>query len=284
MTTSEKLSGKQDYQIDELTKKPVWEPPPDIDERAKQVQEEETINPRADILQETIIPKIKGLDILKEGIYTVDLEKTINDMFLVIKNMESQLEKVLTINTLLRKDLNEAKEVAAELNKSKLKLEGTIERMEGEVPSKRELQMEIDQLIEERNRAQISIIEMKSQVKKMQKSVIQHQQKSGNLEEEKQDVIKEVDYLESRLSNAAEKINQYKKEINILLGERLIHEEKIKSLESDLQETLDEKYRLTKEIEMSKKAVDELSSTLSDKKLRVKKSFYQSEDPKTKKT
>jgi chromosome segregation ATPase len=268
MTTSEKLPVNQDDQINE---------------GVVQAEEEETINPLADIPREAIMPKMKGLDILKEGIYTVDLEKTINDMFLVIKNMESQLEKALTINTLLEKDLSEAKEVIAELKDSKSKLEDTIERMESEAPSKRELQMEIDQMIEERNNAEISIREMKSQVKKMQETVIQHQQRSGNLEEEKQDVITEIDYLESRLRDAAKEINHCKKEVNTLRGEKLIHEEKIKSLESDLQETLDEKYRLIRDIKTSKKAVDELSSTLSDKKLRAKKSFYKSEDQETKK-
>ncbi len=276
MTTSEKLPGKQDYQINELTENPAWETLSDIDERVTQVQEAETINPR-----KIIMPKIKGLDILKEGIYTVDLEKTINDMFLVIKNMESQLEKALSLNTLLEKDLNEAKEVTTGLKESESKLKRTIERMEGEAPSNRELQMEIDQMIEERNSAQISIREMKSQVKKMQESVIWHQQKSANLTEEKQDVIAEIDYLESRLREAAEEINHCTKEVNILRGQKLIHEEKIKTLESDLRETLDEKYRLIRDIKISKKAVDELSSTLSDKKLRAKKSFYQSEEQKT---
>jgi len=267
MTTSEKLPGNQDAQIDE---------------GVLQAEEEETINPHADIPREAIMPKMKGLDILKEGIYTVDLEKTINDMFLVIKNMESQLEKALSINTLLEKDLSEAKEVIVGLKESKSKLEDTIERMESEAPAKRELQMEVDQLIEERNSAEISIREMKSQVKIMQELVTQHQQRSGNLEEEKRDVIAEVDYLESRLEDAAKKINCLNKEINILSGEKLIHEEKIKSLASNLQETLDEKHRLIKDLTTSKEAVDEFRSSLADKKLRAKKSFYQSEEKKTK--
>ncbi len=269
MTTFEKLPGKQDDQIDE---------------GFVQVEEEEMINPLADSPREATVPKMKGLDILKEGIYTVDLEKTINDMFLVIKNMESQLEKALTINTLLAKDLSEAKEVIAGLKRSKSNLVDTIERMESEAPSKRELQMEIDQLIEERNGAEISIREMKSQVKKMQELVIQHQRRSGNLEEEKQDVIAEVNYLESRLEDAAERIIHLKKEVNIFKGEKLITEEKMKSLESNMQETLDEKYQLVRDIKTSKKAVDDLRSSLSDKKLRAKKSFYKSEDQKTKKT
>jgi chromosome segregation ATPase len=266
MTTSEKLPGTQDDQIDK---------------GFVQAGEGETNNPMPDITREAIMPKMKGLDILKEGIYTVDLEKTINDMFLVIKNMESQLEKALSINSLLEKDLSEAKEVIAGLKEEKSKSESIIERMESEIPSKRELQMENEQLIEERNGAEISIREMKAQVKKMQELVIQHQQKSGELEEEKRDVIAEIDYLESRLQEAAGRITHLNKEINILRGEKLINEEKIKSLESNLQVTLDEKRRLIRDITTSIEAVDDLRYSLSDKKLRAKKAFYQSEDQKT---
>ena len=58
---------------------------------------------------------------------------------------------------------------------------------------------------------------MKAQVKKMQELVIQHQQKSAELQEEKRDVIAEIDYLESRLQEAAGRITYLNKEINIFL-------------------------------------------------------------------
>jgi len=274
MNTIDKSKGKQDQEVDDLIKKPAWKNLPDIDERVKKVLQEGFAEPQPDIAKEAIMPKIKGLEILKEGVYAIDLEKTINDMFMVMKSMEAQLERVLTINSQLEKDRNEAKEVIVELKESKSQLEDKIASMEAELPSKRELQMEIEQLIEERNNIQPRIRDQESKVKKMQETVIQHQRRVGNLEEEKRDAIAEIDFLESRLNTAAEKIKSNNNEINELKGERLAHVEKIKTLEAELTAALDDKYRFINELKMSQKAVAELHSAISEKKLQAKRSFY----------
>ena len=99
----------------------------DFSERVKEVLEEETPDeiPQAQTVKskETLMPKIRGLDILKEGGYEVDFEKTIQDMFAVIKNMENQLEKVMGINDLLERDLKETNDLNAELKADKRRLE-----------------------------------------------------------------------------------------------------------------------------------------------------------------
>lgn len=276
MDTIDKSKEKQGHEVDDLIKKPVWEHLQDIDERVKEVLRKGIAEPQPDIAREAVMPRIKGLEILKEGVYAIDLEKTINDMFMVMKNMEAQLERVLTINSHLEKDRNEAKGMIVELKESKSQLEDKIARMEAELPSKRELQMEIEQLIEERDNVQTRIREQESKVKKMQERVIQYQRRVGNLEEEKRDAIAEIDFLESRLNAASEKIRLNNFAINELKGEKLAHVEKIKTLEEGLNAALDDKYRLINEAKMSQKAVAELHSAISDKKLQAKKSFYKS--------
>ncbi len=280
MNTDDKLKEKEDYEIDELTKKPVWEDLPDIDERVKEALKGGMEESQADTAREATMPRIKGLEILKEGVFTVDLEKTINDMFMVIKSMEVQLEKVLTINSHLEKERKEAKEMLAEANEAKSQLEKKIASMEIELPSKRELQMEVDQLIEERNNVQMSINEQKSRVEKMQETVLQNQSRIGNLEEEKNDARAEINFLESKLNAAYEKIKSNRSEINELKGEKLVHVEKIKTLKEELKEAMDDKYRLMSELKKSQKAVSELHSAVSDKKLQAKKSFYQGTEEK----
>jgi chromosome segregation ATPase len=276
MTTNDTSEEKQDREIDESVERPLWENLPDVDERLKEILQEATVQSRTEAVQQTIMPKIKELETLKEGVYSVDLEKTINDMFMVMKNMEVQLERVLRINSLLEKDLNEAKEMIADLKEAKSQLEQTISRMEMEVPSKRELQIEIDQLIEERNNVQTSIHGMGSKIEKLQGAVIDYQKRSGDLEEEKRDLMSEINFLGSRLNTATEKFAECKNEINALKGEKLAYVEKSKVLEEELNEALDDKYKLMSELKSSKKAMAELHSALSDKKLKAKRSFYES--------
>jgi len=284
MDTTDKSKEKQDHEVDDPKKTPAWENLSDLDERVKKVLREGFAEPQPDIAKEAVMPRIKGLEILKEGVYAIDLEKTINDMFMVMKSMETQLERVLTINSHLEKDRNEAKEMVVELKESKSQLEDKIARMEAELPSKRELQMEIEQLIEERNNMQPRIREQESRVEKIQKTLIQYQSRIGNLEEEKRDAIAEIDFLESRLNTAAEKIRSNNSEINELKGEKLAHVEKIKTLEEGLNAALDDKYRLINELKMSQKAVAELHSAISDKRRQAKKSFYNSTTKRRKET
>ncbi|MBF0398428.1 MAG: hypothetical protein HQK78_16750 [Desulfobacterales bacterium] len=233
-------------------------------------------------LKEIKMPKIKELELLKEGVYSVDIEQTLNDMFTVMKNMETELDNVLKINTSLEEDLKASKEIISELKANKLKLKDKILKMEEQIPSKREMQIEIDYQIQERNNAEKTIRELKEKIEKMQSVFIENQQKSLSLDEQKRDLITEINYLESRLNKAYETIKRHESEINTLRGEKLAQEEKIKSLEQELNDSIDEKYRLAQELKVSKTAANELHNKLNELTLQAKRSFYkeQEQEPK----
>jgi chromosome segregation ATPase len=261
--------------VDEPVKKWDWDRFTGIDEREKAIFRDDIGQLRIDEKAPSVrIPKIKELELLKDGVYSVDLEKTINDMYMVIHNMESQLESVLKINVVLEKDLKDAKTVIADLSQSKAELENKIIRMQEEIPSKRELQIEIDHLIEERNATQTAIRELTMKIDTIKKTSAQSLQRSSNLEEQKRDFITEINFLESRLHTAMEKINEAENRINLLNGEKIVLEERISTLQKDMNETLDEKFGLIKELKASRSAISELHSALNISKLQARKSFY----------
>lgn len=206
--------------------------------------EDSSTVPESDVCEEAVFPEIRGLEILKEGTYAVDLDKRISDMLGVIKSMEGQLETVLSQNAHLKKDLDASKEMISQLSAEKSRLESVIARMEEEIPSKRELQIEIDHLIEERNLAQGSILKLKSDLEKMDKESAHHQERILSLEEDKKDAIVELDYFESKLNSANKKAKEYEKDLNRLRGESLAHKEKMESLEADLKSSLKDNYAL----------------------------------------
>jgi len=273
MTSTDVLEEQKEESIDGAVGKSLS----DTDEQAKVALEEDApaiSESESGMMEEAIMPEIRGLEILKEGTYAVDVEKTITQMYGVIKNMEAQLQRVLAINTELEKDLDASKEMIAELKLSKSQLENTIARMEEKMPSKRELQIEIDHLIEERNAAQTDIRDMKLKLERMEEIAVRYQDRIAGLEEEKRDAVAEINFLESQLNSVAERTGRYEKEINVLRGEKLAHMEKIKSLKEELNETLEKKYRLFKEIKATKDAMEEVRSELVKAKLQAKKSFY----------
>ena len=249
---------------------------PEIGERVKKILEDDAAGDKTGSAQGSIMRKIKGLGILRDGVYSIDLEKTIEDMFEVMKGMEAQLDKVLTINSHLEKDRNEAKKLVVDLRKTTSQLEGKIARMEEDLPSKRALRMQIEQITEERNDAQTLISDQRSRINKLRKAVVQYQNKIGNLEEERQDAVMEVNFLESKLNKAAETIKLNNNSINELQGENLALTEKTTTLDEQFNETLNDKYRLMSELKRSEKAVGDLHSAVAEKRLHVKKSYYES--------
>ena len=278
MNADVEIKEEQDQGVDELLRRPVWEDLSDIDERVKEVLQEGIEEREVDKDLDAFMPQIKGLEVLKEGVYAVDMEKTINDMFTVVKAMETQLEKLLSINSQLEKDRNDAKEIVETLKQEKSQLEAKIARMESEMPSQRELQIGIDQMEEERNSVQANIRDQKAKIEKIQKTMIEYQRRIGNLEEEKGDALAEINFLETRLKSASENNKLCNDEINQLKGEKLANTEKIKTLEEELKAALDDRFKLLSELKKSKKAVAEAHSAISDRKLKAKKSFYQSAD------
>ena len=214
-------------------------------------KEHHSVMPDSGTIGETsqaIMSEIKGLEILKEGTYAVDLEKTISDMLDVIKRMEAQLESVLNLNAKLESDLDASKGLVVDLHSENSHLEEKISRMEAEMPSNRELRLEIDELIEERNDAQFSIHTMGSKIEKLQKEIHKGLKQIGSLKEDKKDIILEMDYVEAKLNAALKRNKDYRNEVDALRGERLTLMEKRRFLESELKEANKEKFRLFQEL------------------------------------
>jgi chromosome segregation ATPase len=269
------LKEKKDYSLkeSEWISEPIRRTISEVEEEVKEIVEENASD-TSGAAGRSVMPEIKGLDILREGIYSSDLEKTISDMYSTIRNMEIQLERVLNINTHLEKDLKASREMIGLLKTEKSQLEKTIAQLENEIPSKRELQIELDHLVEERNVAQGNIREMKLKLGTVQKTVLHLQERVARVEEEKRDAITEINYLESRLKAATEKIKRYESELTVLRGEKLVQAEKIRCVEQELSELLNEKYKLLKDLKEAKDALEEIGSTLVESKLQAKKSFY----------
>lgn len=176
------------------------------------------------------MPEMKVLEYLKNETGTMDIGKTIKDLFVSMQNMDAQLKSVLTINAALEKDIRISKDVIDRLKAEKSELENTITMLREEMPSKRDLQVEIEHLIEERNHAQASIRSMKLLVENTKGETHGLKERVAELENEKADLKRDIDYVEIKLNAALEKLNAYVKEVNILKGERLSNLEKTGNL------------------------------------------------------
>ncbi len=197
--------------------------------------------------EDILLPELQGLEILKEGTYAIDPEKTIINMVTVVKRMEAQLQDVLLLNSNMEKDIDDSKEMILDLNVEKAELESTIARMEEEIPSKRELQMEIEYLVEERNAVQVKVRDLLHEIQGMKNSALQQEETISDLEKDNEDSKIEADYLVSKLNSLMEKNKSLLNEIKKLRHERHSHIERVKILEEEVKDLDMERYRRYKE-------------------------------------
>ncbi|MBF0558780.1 MAG: hypothetical protein HQL08_08370 [Nitrospirae bacterium] len=176
------------------------------------------------------MPEMKVLEHLKSETGSLDIGKTIKDLFVSMQNMDAQLNSVLSINAALEKDIRISRDVIDRLKAERSELENTITILREEMPSKRDLQVEIEHLIEERNQAQASIRSMKLLVENSKKEERELKDRAAELENEKADLKRDINYLEIKLNATVEKLNAYARELHILKGERLSNLDKIGNL------------------------------------------------------
>jgi len=192
------------------------------------------------------LPELKGLDILKEGTYAIDPEKTIYNMVTAVKKMEVQLHETLHLNSDLEKDFNDSKVLILDLKAEKAELENIILRMEEEIPSKRELQMEIEYLIDERNSTQGKIGDLKHKIVELNKNAEQQNEIISNLKEDKNNNKVESDYLVIKLDSLMKNNRIHLDEIKKLNRENLAKDEKIKTVEQELKKADEERFKMYK--------------------------------------
>ncbi len=274
MMSTDTVEGRRSGVRDQDSKGPILDELGGLREKLRSVLDEDISPFRKGEKKCSTTPEIKGLKILKDGGYDVDLEKTIDDMFVVTKNMEFQLQRVMGINSMLEKELNEYKEIVAEQRASKEQLEGKIARLEEEMPAKREIQIEIEHLEEERNSAQKTIHDLKSKLEKTKEALSDYQEKVHYLGDERKDAVSEAYFLEAQLNSATQGVIEKESRIVRLKGESLAQREKIGALEKELGETIEEKHRLKKELKETKEAMNKFRQALTKSKLEAKRSFY----------
>ncbi|MBF0481385.1 MAG: hypothetical protein HQK81_12440 [Desulfovibrionaceae bacterium] len=204
------------------------------------------------------LPWTKEAEFLKERDASIDFQKTIDEMFLIIKNMETQLTHVLDINSLLEEDLNHSKERIVELKARQGQLLETIAGLEEQMPSKRELQMVIDQLLEERNEAELKIRDLRRKGEQTDETFRELSDRIAELGSERADLSAEINFLETRLGAVADAsasaARQYEERIATLEGQLLDAREKSKTLEHELRLAQDQNIELSKALQGARKA------------------------------
>jgi chromosome segregation ATPase len=240
MPTTQTLE-KQQSEIDMMSEQHVQESSTDSVMQAQDTQ-----------LNELVMPQISGLEALKEGTFSVDLETTISDMLLVIKNMEAQLERVLSINASLEKETETSKDMVLQLKNEKIQLQTKIEALELQMPAKRELQIQIEHLSDEKNQLIHQNQNIQATNDLNQKKIDKLNEMINSFEEEKIDARMEIDYMEVQIKSHQTKLKNYADKINALRGEKIALTEKLKSMQDELKQAYADQFKTYQDVKQNR--------------------------------
>ncbi|BAH77578.1 hypothetical protein [Solidesulfovibrio magneticus] len=222
-------------------------------------------NPRPGSAMDAMLHTIrKETTAILNGGAGIDLGKTVEDMLGIIKSMEGQLSHVLDINSLLERDLDNAKDRIVSLRGERDKLQAAVARLEDEMPLRRELQMGIDQLLEERNEAELRLRGMKRSQEQSAAVLAELRGRVAELEGERKELIDEIQFLETRLGTILEKNKVLEERAAGLEQAAAEGKARVKDLECDLQLALEEKFKAAKALKDAQQSMMEFQERLRD--------------------
>ena len=220
-------------------------------------------NPRPGSAMDAMLHTIrKETTAILNGGAGIDLGKTVEDMLGIIKSMEGQLSHVLDINSLLERDLDNAKDRIVALRGERDKLQAAVARLEDEMPLRRELQMGIDQLLEERNEAELRLRGMKRSQEQSAAALAELRGRVAEREGDRKELIDEIQFLETRLGMILEKNKVLEDKAAGLEQTSAESKARVKDLECDLQLALEEKFKAAKALKEAQQSMMEFQARL----------------------
>lgn len=212
-------------------------------------------------------------EFLSEKVGNLTIEGTIHEMYMTIKGMETQLRKVLDINASLEDDLKKTKDELTETNKVNSGLREKIESLENEGPARKELDMELQDLISQHNRKQEEAQDAVKERRAIGLEIDMLKRDLARLNEEKNDSISDALVLKVKVEGLASVLKERDARIKKIVAENADFRKMLSKRESELAGFIEENKAILLEHKESKEAFDEIYKALIGAKIKTKKFF-----------
>ncbi len=192
------------------------------------------------------------------------LNDTVQSLSRMIKDLEKQLERTLSINEALEKDLEREKKATVRVEQERNRLEERVDQFEKDVSTLEDLRAEIGHLGHERARLAATIEGLGRQLAETE----QENRKLDRLGEragvERDDALEELQSVEMQFNRAMEMVDDLRSRVATFSEERESLVSRLKILETQLGLTEDQRDALKNEVEESSKALDEIRRQIVD--------------------
>ena len=192
------------------------------------------------------------------------LHDTVGTLSRMVKELEKQLERMLSINSALEADLEKERKRTALFEKERDDLRERYDRVEQELATLEDLRAEIDHLTHDRGVMAGTIEELGRQLAESEEEHRNAEQHIARVSAERDDAVEELLAVEDQFDLAMKLVSDLKIRLTSLDEERNSLVNRIKTLESQLQLSETQREALRAEVEESQKALDDIRRQIAD--------------------
>jgi chromosome segregation ATPase len=182
----------------------------------------------------------------------------------VIKDLEGQLDRVMTLNEAVKQDLEDERQRRVVLEGRVAELEAELIAAQREIVGKENLAAEAGQLHQERTQLLASIRELNQQLAEARQQHERSQSLIERLRGSRADALEEVRSVESQFERAMQVVAQAKAELTVATEERDALGGRLRTTEERLGQVVRERDLLVAEVDESRALLDEIRRSLVD--------------------
>jgi chromosome segregation ATPase len=192
------------------------------------------------------------------------LHDTVGTLSRMVKELEKQLERMLSINNALEADLEKERKRTSLVEKERDDIREKYSRIEQELTTLEDLRAEIDHLVHDRGVMAGTIEELGRQLAESEQEHRNAEQLISRVSAERDDAVEELLTVEDQFDRAMKLVSDLKIRLTSLDEERNSLVARIKALESQLHLSETQREALKAEVEESQKALDDIRRQVAD--------------------
>jgi chromosome segregation ATPase len=189
---------------------------------------------------------------------------TVQTLSRMIKDLENQLERMLSANESMEKDLVDEQKRRTGLERTIEDLEGRILEQENEGAQAADLQTEINHLGNERTRLAETIEALGRQLADTEQENRKLVGQTERLRAERGDALEELESVETQFNQAMEMVADLRTRLAVFGEERDALKGRLKVVEEQANQLEGERDALLAEVDESKQALEEIRRSLVD--------------------
>jgi chromosome segregation ATPase len=189
---------------------------------------------------------------------------TVQTLSRMIKDLENQLERMLSANESMEKDLVDEQKRRTGLERTIEDLEGRILEQENEGAQAADLQTEINHLGNERTRLAETIEALGRQLADTEQENRKLVGQTDRLRAERGDALEELESVETQFNQAMEMVADLRTRLAVFGEERDALKGRLKVVEEQANQLEGERDALLAEVDESKQALEEIRRSLVD--------------------